>query len=655
VKVDVILSQIDLGTMALPEFQRGYVWNREQVRGLMHSLYRKHPVGSLLTWITTTDSAKIRGDTEVAPGNIELILDGQQRMTTLYGLIRGKPPEFFDGNAQAFSGLYFNLVDEVFEFYAPTKMKDNPMWVSVTELMQSGVAQFTIALLNNPETKEDAERYINRLNAIASIRDVELHIEKVTGTDKTVDVVVDIFNRVNSGGTKLSKGDLALARVCASWPQARDEMKKPLSKWRTAGYDFRLEWLMRNVNAVATGRADFVALKDVTTERFSKSLADAEKAVDALLTLIASRLGLDHGAVLGGSAAIPLVSRYWVQRGSKALDHSERDKLLYWYVHTFLWGRYAGSTETVLQQDLTQIENLDGGLDRLIEQLRKNRVDLRLAPSDFVGWSRGARFYPLLYMLTRVHGAQDWGSGVKLSKHILGTTSGLELHHIFPKSLLYKHGYTTSQVNALANFTFLTQTTNLEISDRPPTEYLPEYMKKQPGAVASHWLPTDPELWKMENYEQFLETRRELLAKAANSFLGDLFSGKMEETEAVVDVLAAKPVMPIGGVSSEEEETLLIDTNVWVVDQHLPEGEFMLELSDETGADAIALLDLAWPEGLQTGLSKPVALLIDEPNETLEAANAAGYTYFTDAEDFKDYVRREILGLEPNEAQLVQA
>jgi len=76
--------------------------------------------------VTTADTAKTRGDIELAPGTVDLLVDGQQRMTTLYGLIRGKSPEFFDGNAQAFSGLHFHLDDEVFEFYAAAKMKDNP-------------------------------------------------------------------------------------------------------------------------------------------------------------------------------------------------------------------------------------------------------------------------------------------------------------------------------------------------------------------------------------------------------------------------------------------------------------------------------------------------------------------------------------------------
>src|SRR3954469_2914008 len=108
-KITTIFEQIDLGSMALPEFQRGYVWNRDQVRGLMHSLYKKYPVGSLMVWTTKTENADARGDGQLAPGTVKLLLDGQQRITSLYGLIRGKPPKFFDGNAQAFTGLYFNL------------------------------------------------------------------------------------------------------------------------------------------------------------------------------------------------------------------------------------------------------------------------------------------------------------------------------------------------------------------------------------------------------------------------------------------------------------------------------------------------------------------------------------------------------------------
>lgn len=115
-KISTLLDYIDNGHMALPEFQRGYVWNRDQVRGLFDSLYRKHPVGGLLIWATESKTAVYRGNGDIASGVIKLLLDGQQRMTSIYGVVRGKPPKFFDGNVLSFTGLYFNLESEQFMF-----------------------------------------------------------------------------------------------------------------------------------------------------------------------------------------------------------------------------------------------------------------------------------------------------------------------------------------------------------------------------------------------------------------------------------------------------------------------------------------------------------------------------------------------------------
>ncbi len=180
-KVQTILDNIDLGSIALPEFQRGYVWNRNQVKDLMDSLYRRHPVGGLLVWETRTEQADARGTGQLATGTVKLLLDGQQRVTSLYGLIRGEAPRFFDGNARAFSGLYFHLDDEVFAFYAPLKMKDNPLWINVTELLQTGVGSFIQRVLADPDLQPHLQTYINRLTAIESIKTIDLHMEVVTG------------------------------------------------------------------------------------------------------------------------------------------------------------------------------------------------------------------------------------------------------------------------------------------------------------------------------------------------------------------------------------------------------------------------------------------------------------------------------------------
>jgi hypothetical protein len=649
-KVSTLIEQIDLGKLALPEFQRGYVWSPNQVRGLMTSLYRHHPVGSLLVWETAVDQAAVRGDGAMPTGGwVDLLLDGQQRITSLYGIIRGRPPRFFDGNAASFTNLRFNMADETFEFYAPVKMRDNPLWVDVTQIMQSD----DYAEILEPAEERLAELSIkqltcmSRLQRVQNIKQVEFHIERVSGEDKSIDVVVDIFNRVNSGGTTLSKGDLALATICASWPEAREEMKHRLAKWRDRGYgDLKLEWFLRAVTAITTGEAFFSSLSKVDTARFQQGVHEAEWAIDKLFYTIAGRLGLDHGEVLKSVYALPLLSRLLNVRKDLLSDPAERDKMLYWYVHTLLWGRYSGSTESVLSQDLRLLDEKGGELDRLIAQLRQSRGDLSIRPDDFRSWGRGARFYPLLYMLTRTLHARDLDSGLDLQAHHLGYLMRLQLHHIFPKAKLYKHGYQKAAVNDLANFMFLTQDTNLKVSDRDPSEYFAHYEAKHPGILASHWIPTDPGLWTYERYPDFLAARRELLADAANGFLQSLYDGTVQPREIPeAPEVTSETVAPVIVRHAEDEEDVqLLELMEWMEARDLPAGELYHEMADESTGDIHAVLDLAWPEGVQEGLSQPVTILLNEESDVEEIANSAGFRFFTDIQSFKDYIEDDLLG-----------
>ncbi len=640
-QIRTVLDQIDLGAMALPEFQRGYVWGRPQVRGLMQSLYQRHPVGGLLVWKTGSDEADARGTKDVLPGFVSLLLDGQQRITTLYGLMKGHPPAFFEGNQHAFTDLHFNVSTESFEFYAPVKMKSDPDWISVTEVFVGGTAKALQKFTADPGRADALAEIIQRIQRLSDIQEIDLHIEEVSGPDKTLDVVVDIFNRVNSGGTKLSKGDLALARICADWPEARQEMHKMLERWADAGYpEFKLDWLLRNVNAIVTGRAEFSFLADRSIEEFKDGLDRAERAVDKVLNLLGARLGLDHGRVLGARGAFPVLCRLVSDRDFQLEDASETDALLYWYVQVMLWGRYAGSVETITNQDLESLRTTtQRPTDALIESLERWRGDLLVRPIDFVAWSKGARFYPLLYMLTRVEHAIDWGNGLELRQQLLGSSASLEVHHIFPKARLYEAGFEMAQVNTLANYTFLTKETNLAVSDRNPAEYLPEFEAKHPGSIASHWIPMDPDLWTTDRYEDFLEARRQVLAAAANSFLSSLRAGSLEGS--------ANAEFAIGSgrasVGADDEASELAAVDRWVSELGLSSGEFGHELTEEDGRLA-ATLDMAWPAGLQEGLSEPIALLLNEPREVEEAAGRHGFRFFTSIDGFKGYVLGEVEG-----------
>jgi hypothetical protein len=643
-KISTILDHIDSGHMALPEFQRGYVWNRDQVRGFFNSLYLRHPVGGLLVWVTDSKTATHRGDGLLAAGVVKLLLDGQQRITSLYGVVRGKPPEFFDGSSQTFKGLQFHLDTETFAFYQPLKMQGDPLWIDVTALMQRGtvgLGEFVTRLSAQPELAPKVGEYVGRLSRLLGITEVDLHVEEVTGSDKTLDVVVDIFNQVNSGGTKLSKGDLALAKICSEWPVARDTMKANLKEWDKAGYQFNLDWLLRSMNTVLTGEAKFQFLHDKSAEEIQDGLKRAAKHIDTCLNLISGRLGLDHDQVFFGRFGIPVMVRYLDQR-SGLLDAKERDKLLFWFVQAGMWGRFSGSTESFIDQDLAALDGDDGGLNKLIEQLRLWHGGMRVEPGNFTGWSLGARFYPVLYLITRMGEARDWGTGLPLKATLLGKMSRLEVHHIFPKAQLYKRNFKRPEVNALANFCFLTKDTNLDIKDRLPEEYFPEVEKAHPGALASQWIPTDPALWKIENYLEFLEARKVLLAEEVNHRLEELLHGDIDWLSGPT-VSGSATAAASGGIVSEAEEEQLEALNVWMEKQGLPIGFLGYDFSDPITGEQKAVFDLAWPNGIQKNLSQPVAVLLNESPEVIALASQAGFRCFTTVVEFKHYVGTEIL------------
>lgn len=641
-RLSTLLDEIDSGAVVLPEFQRGYVWNRDQVRGLMRSLYRGYPVGGLLMWETTSEDVTVRGAVG-GSGTRQLLLDGQQRVTSMYGVIRGTPPPFFEGDANAYTGLHFNVATETFEFYAPMKMADDPTWVNVTELFRRGPFEYLTAF---PDVEREVlNTYLERLNRIKEIENRDFNQEKITGSGKTVDEVVDIFNKVNSGGTKLTKGDLALAKLCAEWPDARKELREDLERWRNAGFKFSLDWLLRNATAVATGRALFSSLSDVAASDFQIALKQSVNHVGTFLDAVSGRLGLDHDRVLMGRYAIPVVSRLLQLNGGGFTDSVHRDKVLYWYIHSALWGRFSGSTETYLQQDYDAAAR--GGVDELIANLERYRGgQLAVGPDDFTGATRGARFYPLLYLLTRVDGARDFGSGLELRAELLGKLTSLQVHHIFPKALLRKHEYDRGDINALANFCFLTQATNIAIGMRDPAEYLPEVAAKHPGVLESQWIPTDPELWRVERYQDFLTARRELLAASAQRFLSSLLNSEGADDNAALERLQVADEI-VDDPRAEQVQALIAE---------LAERGFATPIVDAEIADPLSGVQLAvaeafWPDGLQTGIGAPVVLELDADDADLPRLEELGYQVFTSVDALLGYIDKESIAAAGEQAE----
>ncbi|MFP3987144.1 DUF262 domain-containing protein [Streptomyces sp. E11-3] len=652
-QISTVLDKVDSGELALPEFQRGYVWTRDQVRGFFQSLYRGYPIGGFLTWSTKAQTAATRGGSSDKDGTIQLLLDGQQRVTTLYGVLRGRPPRFFEGHEGTLTGLFFNMQDQTFEFYAPVKMRDNPAWVDVSDFMQRGLSSSVAAIQQLTDGDQTAfSLYVERLSRLEQIRNRTVHIEDVTGEDKTIDVVVEIFNRVNSGGTKLSKGDLALAAICAQSPDARAQMNEALDSWQQVGFHFKLDWLLRNVNAVVAGEALFTKLRAVPPEDFRTGLSATVRTVSGLLDVVGGRLGLDYDRVLAGRGAFPVLSRILHQHGGTFPDAAYRDRALYWYVHSFLRGRYASSTETALNQDLSAYDS--GGVDALIEQLSLSHGELAVRPGDFVGQTVGARVYPLLYLLTRVGEAKDFGSGIPLRANLLGHNSSLEVHHIFPKARLSEADYPRSEINAVANFCFLTKDTNLKVGARLPEEYLADIEDRHPGTLASQWIPLDRDLWRMDRYRDFLAARRELLAQAANTFLTSLRDGTSPQEGSTPTPRSGLSPLPLplplpptrrpapipSPAPAVDAQPGVEELATWLGQVGMSTPEYDAEVPNPRDGHVMTVAAAFWPNGLQEEAGSPVVLSPD-PDDTDEAAlEAAGFQIFHSPGALRAYVER---------------
>ena len=648
-KVTDILNNIDNGSLALPMFQRGYVWKRRQVKDLMNSLYHEYPVGALLTWITGAEQVELRGDDQARTyGAIQLLLDGQQRVTSLYGLVRGKPPNFFEGDAGAFTDLYFNLGDEQFDFFVAGKMRNNPLWVSVTGLFADN-NEWINPLTGNPEYAASVSDYVQRGLKVRQIGNVDMPILEITGSDKTTDVVVDVFNRVNSGGTKLSKGDLALARIAADWPEVRAEMQQRLRKWQSVGFGpngANLDWLLRCMNAIVNENSEFERLVPGRNgiERIQDALRQTEQAVDYLLEAMRTHLYMDADRVYNSKASFPVMVKYLTDNGGRLTDQFALARLMHWYVSIAIWGRFSGPVETVINQDLAALKATDP-IEALLRNLRQSQGERHVTHENFdLNYTR-ARFYPLLYIMSRIRDARDWGTGNRLRHHSLGDHTNLELHHIFPRAYLNRHGISANDINNLGNIAFQTRETNRALGARAPSEYMPEVIANWQGALESQWIPTDPELWEVENYRRFLDARRRLLAEAANEMLAALRAGVIPPAEVIpADMNLQRPVASIeaSDPDPDDETIILANANHFAIENGLPAGEMAYEITPEYHGEPITL-DLAWPAGMQVGFSEPVALLIEEEDAVLRAVSDEGFRVFTVLATFRRYVERNIL------------
>ncbi|MDY0340182.1 MAG: DUF262 domain-containing protein [Coriobacteriia bacterium] len=523
--VQELISEIRRGEILLPEFQRGYVWKNDQVRKFVQSLYRRHPTGHLLMW-RTYKPAPIRGGDAATNTHSLLLLDGQQRLTTLYVLFEGDAPPFYEGETLFFD-LYFNMQTEEFRFRQESLMRADPAWISVHKFLREGLNALLEHLDHlDPVTSELVQQNLSRLSRLDKIRDYSYTVDQVSGDAFTLDEVVDIFNQVNSAGTPLTKPDLALAHICSIWPEARAEMRGFQAEMKEHGFGVDFGFLVRCLAGIAVGSVLLEAsFTRAPAEELQTAWIKMKAAFEHLVNVLRHDAFIDDLDDLpAGNVLIPVTVYLARQDSCSFPSETVKRRFIRWIYLAGLWARYSGASETKLQQDVALVTGRD--LDptpELEAAILRERGRTTLEASDLEGAGIASALAKFSYVVARSREARDWFTGIRLYDKAVGKRNGLESHHIFPKGVLKRAGFLPSthrrEINELANRAFLTQQANRKIRAQVPAQYLPEVEENQPGALKAQCVPMDRELWKPENYLDFLAARRQLLAQAMNEFI----------------------------------------------------------------------------------------------------------------------------------------
>jgi hypothetical protein len=536
-KVSEALDSIRKFDMVLPEFQREYVWTLEQAKQLIVSLVRGYPVGGLLLW-KTDDPPELKNVQKLVEkiGTVQVLLDGQQRLTTLHMLVEGEIPAYYT-QAEIQNDprdLYYNLETTELQYYQPTKMKEDPAWQRVVDCFQERpdrpqVNIFTIAQrksLQGQEAFDYAGRLNTNLNKLRSIKDLDLPAQ-IVPPHASLSEAIDIFDRVNSQGTKLTDAELALTHVTAKWPQARRSMKLKMAEYEAKGFDFGLSFMTRALTTVVAKRALFETIHDRPREQLEAGWKTVTKVLDYLMTFLPQRAFIHSTDDLNTTnALVPLVG-HLALNGGKFQDERSLKHAVNWLHNALMWARYTSQTDQRLEADMSLVVKDTLPWEDLRSQIVDQRGRIQVEASDFAGRGAQSPFYRATYILAKAHGAVDWFNGLPL-----GATHGksymVHSHHIFPQGLLYKNGYNQDDythrqlVNEIANRAFLTADSNTTLSDTEPAHYLPQVAERYPSALSSQFVPMDPELWKVGRYKDFLEARRQLIALKLNQFLKSL-------------------------------------------------------------------------------------------------------------------------------------
>ena len=548
-KIYQILDKIDDYQLFVPAFQREYVWKREHAKKLIDSLINDYPTGTMLTW-ETSKPPELKGvkKYDEKQGAIKLILDGQQRITTLYMLIRGVIPPYYteDDIKSKISDLYVNVESLELEYYKKSTMEKNPLWVNITDILNNKVRLRDIVdkleLLDFGQrlSREKENLIDDNLRKIERIKDREF-LEQTVPVKAALKEAIDIFYIVNASGVNLTDAELALAQISGYWPQARDRIKKKILELEENGWVFRLDFMIYVLLGVMHhmgSKMEKLHSPD-NMPRIKEAWEKLESdTLDYVFNIMQSQAYIDHSKEINSVYALIPIIVFAFNKGKGRMTQVEIKKAIKWFYYSQVRTRYISQLQQKLDKDLKIVATEENPFDKLLALIESERK-LEISKDEFISVGVSHPLWGLMKWYFKSKGAVCLTTGISIRKN-MGKKYSLEWDHIFAYSVLKKEGYDWtnrhkySLAQEITNRVVLTQLANRTKSAKLAEIYLSEVKVNFPEALELQSIPDDPELWKLENFEEFLETRRKILANQLNEFLQNIT--EMEKEEVVMDL-----------------------------------------------------------------------------------------------------------------------
>lgn len=582
--IETLLAWVKSGEIAIPEIQRPFVWDSTKVRDLMDSLYQGYPIGYIIAWKNPNIRLK---DGSLSKGK-KILIDGQQRVTALRAAILGE--YVVDKEYQRVKiKIAFHPLEERFEVQNPAILKAKEWIPDIAEVFTTGTNSFKLIntfLAANPDA--DQEKVVSTISRLYDLTKKQVGMIELA-PDLDIETVTEIFIRINSKGVVLSQADFAMSKIAANETHGGQDLRKAIDyfshlavapefyefirdndlEFANSDYFRTMAWLKNETDdlydpsytdilRVAFGTefqraklADLVSLlsgRNFETRTFEEIIAaDSferlrqgvmkfmnETNFKRFVMIIRSAGFIVPGMIRSQNALNFAYLLFLLLRSNKVEPELIEKYVRRWFVLTILTQRASGSFESQFDFDIKQIAGRDFG-----EYLQSvESADLSDAFWDVSlpqGLESAFSTSPLfqVFLASQVK-ARDLGF---LSKDItvadLLTHRG-DIHHLFPRNYLRKHGLPRGKYNQIANFVYMQQEINIKVGDAAPNIYFRKVLEQVGnGSYGYGAINTVDQLEKnlrmnciplsifdmdIEHYDEFLEKRRILMAEKIREY-----------------------------------------------------------------------------------------------------------------------------------------